>query len=214
MACAQKNPQLLAESKTVRGRERTTYWCMLAILYFPFSILSSFFLSFFSLPFLSQCLLVCCDSLLEVAITVFVIVILPLPAVHGKGPLNNACCDQSLLFQLLTTFVWSGCPCQPLIGLPVTQPPPLTCAGRATRQRRLFCLFAGRDTLIYYSVGALSLSLLVPHGMHLVVPAHPCFLWVVCHLNRIFHPKEPEQEPQNRFSPLPTARPCPLTSDP
>ena len=159
MACAQKNPQLLAESKTVRGRERTTYWCMLAILYFPFSILSSFFLSFFSLPFLSQCLLVCCDSLLEVAITVFVIVILPLPTVHGRGPLYNACCDQILLFQLLTTFVWSGCPCRPLTGLPVAQPPPLTCAGRATRQRRLFCLFVCRDILTYYGVGALSLSL-------------------------------------------------------
>ena len=59
-----------------------------------------------------------------------------------------------------------------------------------------------------------SLSLPIPYGMHLVVPAHSYFLWVVCHPNRTFPPKEPEQEPQNRFSPLPTARLCPLTSDP
>ena len=66
--------------------------------------------------------------------------------------------------------------------------------------------------LLCYSVSALSLPIL--HGMHLVVPAHPCFLWVVCHPSRIFPLKEFEQEPQNRFSPLPTARPCLLTSDP
>ena len=36
----------------------------------------------------------------------------------------------------------------------------------------------------------------------------------VCHSNRTFPLKEFEQEPQNRFSSLPTARPYPLTSDP
>ena len=35
---------------------------------------------------------------------------------------------------------------------------------------------------------------------------------MVCHPSRIFPPKEPEQESQNRFSLLPTAKPCPLTS--
>ena len=45
---------------------------------------------------------------------------------------------------------------------------------------------------IVLSVSALSLP--IPHGMHLVVPAHPYFLWVVCHPSKTFPPKEPEQE--------------------
>ena len=57
------------------------------------------------------------------------------------------------------------------------------------------------------------LSLSIPHGMHLAVPTHPYFFWAVCHPSRIFPPEEPEQESQNRFFPLPTARPCPLTSN-
>ena len=84
-----------------------------------------------------------------------------------------------------------------------------------TRQRRLFYLFVCRDILTRYGVGALSLP--IPHGMHLVVPTHPYFFLAVCHPSRTFPPKKPEQEPQNRFSPLSTARPChllPLTHDP
>ena len=42
-------------------------------------------------------------------------------------------------------------------------------------------------------------SLSIPHDMHLVVPTHPYFFWVVCHPSRTFFPKELEQEPQNRF---------------
>ena len=79
-----------------------------------------------------------------------------------------------------------------------------------TRQRRLFCLFVCRDTLTYYDVGALSLS--IPHGMHLVILTHHCFFWAICHLSRTFPPNELEQEPQNRFFPLPIATPYPLTS--
>ena len=58
------------------------------------------------------------------------------------------------------------------------------------------------------------LSLSIPHGMHLVIPTHHYFFWMVCHPSRTFPSKEPEQEPQNRFSSLPTVRPYPLTSDP
>ena len=60
-------------------------------------------------------------------------------------------------------------------------------------------------------------SLPIPYGMHLVVPTHPYFFWRVCHPNRTFPPKEPEQEPLNRISPLPITRPypfLPLTHDP
>ena len=83
-----------------------------------------------------------------------------------------------------------------------------------TRQRRLFCSFICRGILTCYCVGALSLSLSLLHGMHIVVPTHPYFFWTVCHLSRTFSLKKPKQEPQNSFSPLPIARPYPLTSDP
>ena len=144
----------------LKGERRSTYWCMPTILYSSFSILfNPSFFSFFSLPFLSQCLLICCNSLLKVAITVFVIVMVIPLSVHSKGPLYSVCYDWILLFQPLTTFVWSECPCRPLTSLPVAQPPSLTCASRATRQKRLFCLFACRGTLICYDVSALSLFL-------------------------------------------------------
>jgi len=52
--------------------------------------------------------------------------------------------------------------------------------------------------------------------MHLVVLAHPYFLWVVCHPNKIFPPKEPEQEPIIGFllSLPPNHALLPLTSPP
>ena len=56
----------------------------------------------------------------------------------------------------------------------------------------------------------------IPYGMHLMVPTHPYFFWVVCHPSRTFPPKEPEREPHNRFSLLSTARSypfLPLTHD-
>lgn len=103
---------------------------------------------------------------------------------------------------------------QPLFGLGVfadhllvCQPSPLTCASHDTKQRRLFCLFT-----CYATVWVLSLSSY--HSWHAPSGPNSSFLWVVCHPSRMYPPKEPEQEPQNRFSPLPTARPCPLTSDP
>ena len=46
--------------------------------------------------------------------------------------------------------------------------------------------------------------------MHLVVPTHPCFFWVVSHPSRTLPLKEFEQEPQNKLSLLPTARPYPI----
>ena len=100
--------------------------------------------------------------------------------------------------------------CLVWVCLPTTRgPSALAMPLPITRQRKLFCLFFCRGTLTCYGVGALS----IPHGMHLVVQTHLYFFWTVCHPSRTFPPKESEQEPQNRFSPLPTARPCPLTSD-
>ena len=50
-----------------------------------------------------------------------------------------------------------------------------------------------------YDVCALSLSLSIPHGMHLVVLTDPCFFWVACYPNRTFPPKEFEEEPRIVF---------------
>ena len=52
--------------------------------------------------------------------------------------------------------------------------------------------------------------------MHLVILAHPYFLWVVCHPNKTFLPKEPEQEPIIGFllSLPPDHALLPLTSPP
>ena len=97
-------------------------------------------------------------------------------------------------------------------GLSVAQPTPLTCASCATLHHQAKKTILSVCLLTFYSVGALSLP--ISHGKHLVVPTHPCFFWAVCHPSRTFPPKEPKQEPQNRFSPLPTAKPYPLTFDP
>ena len=53
-------------------------------------------------------------------------------------------------------------------------------------------------------------SLAVLHGMHLLVPTHLAFFWVICHPSKTSPPKESKQKPQNRFFLLPTARPYPL----
>ena len=67
--------------------------------------------------------------------------------------------------------------------------------------------------LLPATIWVLFFSLSIPYGMHLMVPTHPCFFWVVCHPSRTFPPKEREHEPYNRFSPLFTAKPYPFTSD-
>ena len=73
MAYAPKSLLPLAESKALEGVRGSTYWCMLAILCSLF--FHSFFLilPFFSFHFLSQFLLICCDSLLEITIAVFLL---------------------------------------------------------------------------------------------------------------------------------------------
>ena len=99
----------------------------------------------------------------------------------------------------------------------VVQPPPFTCAGYAPPlcQTKKAILFVYLSWLFYPLQCVCSLSLSIPHGMHLVVPTHPCFFWVACHPNKTFPPKEPEQEPQNRFFPsLHCQTMPPLTSDP
>ena len=103
----------------------------------------------------------------------------------------------------LPTTYWSS----------VVQPPPLTCVGCASPfcQTKNAILFVCLPWL-FLSITVCVLSLSFPHGMHLVVPTHPCSFWVACHPSRTFPPKEPEQKPHNRFFPFPHRQTMP--SDP
>ena len=155
MACAQKNPLSLVESRACRGREGIN---LLVHAYHPISLFSFVVSNFsFLFPFLffSQCLLQCHDFFLKVTI-----IVIP-PAVHGNSPLYNACRGWLLLFQPLITFVWFGCSYRPPLvcqSLSHNHLPVLAVPLLITRQRRLFCSFVCRGTLTCYGVGALSLS--------------------------------------------------------
>ena len=99
----------LIESRTLRGREGINllvHACRSnSLFFFPYFLI--FLLSFFFLSFLNACFLFR-GFLLSSYYPPFVIL------VHGQGPIfYSACCDRILLFQPLTTFVWSGCTCQP-----------------------------------------------------------------------------------------------------
>ena len=56
-----------------------------------------------------------------------------------------------------------------------------------------------------------SLSLSIPHGMHLVVSTHPYFFWGHVIPTGHFPQKSLSKNPRIGFFSLPTARPCPLT---
>ena len=193
---------LFIESKAIEGERRSTYWCMSAILDSVFFFFSPpYFLLFFYfvlLPFLLN--------------AYFWVMVFPRNSYYcdsespsqciARGPLDRACCDQYLLFQPLTAFVQCGCLCQPFSGRQLFSRhhlPVLVVPLPSAKQRRLFYLFACRGFSTRYNVCALSLS--IPHGMHLVVLTHLYFFQVACHPNRIFPPKEPKQEHQNRFFP-------------
>ena len=105
---------------------------------------------------------------------------------------------------------------QTTTGLSVAQPAPLACAGCAIphHQTKRTILFVCLPWHCYLLQCGCSLFFSILHGMHLVVPTYPYFFWAICHPSRTFPPKEPKQEPQNMFSPLPTVRSYPLTSDP
>ena len=76
MACAQKNPLLLAESRTFRGRVEINLLVHACHSISLFSFLISNFPFLFLFLFFSQYLFPCCDLLLEVTITVIVIPLL------------------------------------------------------------------------------------------------------------------------------------------
>ena len=95
--------------------------------------------------------------------------------------------------------------------LPTTTGPSV-CHSLSLDKRKLFCLFVCRGTLSCYGVGAFFLS--SPHGMHLVGPTQLCsFGWYVISAGH-FPQKSTSRNLKIGFSALPTAKPCPLTSNP
>ena len=180
-----------------------------ACLSFYLSVFFHYFLIFFSFLFL---FLSACFHF--VIFSQRLLLLPPPPPMHGKGPLYNVCRDWLLPFQHLTTFFWSECTCRTLlIHLCQLHHSP------SSDKKDYFFLFVCRGTLTCCSVDALSLSL--SHSMHLMVPTYHLFLLGDMLFQQDISPKkalartpkQPQQEPQNRFSPLPTARPCPLTSN-
>ena len=76
MACVQKNPLLLAKSRTFRVREGINLLVHACHFISLFSFLISNFPFLFLFLFFSHYLFPCCDFLLEVTITVIVIPLL------------------------------------------------------------------------------------------------------------------------------------------
>ena len=216
MVCAQIQIFcLFIESKAIEGERRSTYWCMPAVLnsLFFLSLLLTFF-SFVLLPFLPNTYFWVMVFFLE---SLIIVIFKSSFQCTARGLLYRVCRDWYLLFQPLTAFVWCGRPCRPLTGHQYVQPPPLTCADCVAPlcQTKKFILFVCLPWLFYLLQCVCSLSLSIPHGMHLVVLTHLYFFWVACHPNRIFPPIEPEQEHQNKFFPSPYRQTIPsLTSNP
>ena len=91
----------------------------------------------------------------------------------------SGCHDWILLFQPLTTFVWSGC----------TYRPPHLCATlhHQTKRTILFVSLPWHPLPTTVWVPSLSLSLMACTQW----PSSALPIWVVCHPNRTLPPKEP-----------------------
>ena len=225
----------------------------LRFFFFFLSLFPFFLLSFLS--FLFPCFLFCDSS--QMVVTVVLALFLPLRT--ARAPFYSACHGRILLFQPLTTFVWSGCTFRPPLDrlcatphhqtkrtilfislswhpfllrcgcllspylswhapnhlylvwvyLPTTTGPSVCHSPLPNKEDYFICQSAQHPFLI--RCGCLFSPYLSQHtssGSSSTLP-----VWAMCYPNRTLPPKEPWQEPQNRFSPLPTIKPCPLTSD-
>ena len=117
----------------------------------------------------------------------------------------------------ISTFIWSGCPCRPLLVCQLSSHhhlPMLAVPLPITSQRRLFCLLAHRGILFHHGVGILSCY----PSWHAPSDSNSSLLLLgSMSSQQDISLKKLEQEPHNRFSFLPTARPyplLPLTHDP
>ena len=207
MVSAQRNSFLYSwqRAEFLRGREGNNllvHACRTNSL-FLFSFLSLF--SIFSLifPFSSFVLVILCFYFLVFKFSILSSSLLSLLLLYtARASFYSACRDWILLFQPLTAFVQSGCTCQPphICAIPYHQ----------TKRTILFVSLPWHPLPATVWVPSLSLSLMACTQW----PSSALPVQVVCHPNRTLPPKEPWQEPQNRSSPLPTTKPCPLTSDP
>ena len=125
----------------MKGREgnRPTGACPLCYPFFVFCFLSYLFLFFLISHFLSTLFFLSCSSP----------VFLPLFWAQWR-PFYSACRDQILLFCPLTSFVWSGCTCQPPL-VCLHHPPPAP-----NKEKKLFYLLACRGALSCHDVGVFS----------------------------------------------------------
>ena len=111
----------------------------------------------------------------------------------------------NLPFYPLTTFgpLWVSFLDYPLVcWLSSHHHYPVLAAPRSIPRKRIFILFS---CYLWHSHmnKSWAISHTNSHNMHLVIPAHLCFFWVVCHPCKTFPPKELGLEFQNRLPPSP-----------
>ena len=196
----------LIESRTLRGRQGinlSVHTCrsnsLFFFLYFLFFFFFSFYLSFSSL--FSMLVFYSVVFLLRSYYPFFVLL------VHGQGPLfYSVCHDQILLFQPLTTFVWSRCTCRPLL-IHLCW---LCHSYHQTKRTILFISLPWHPYLLWCRC-SFSLSLMactqwfpltLTYSRRYVIPAEH------------FPQKSLSRNLKIGFFPLPTAIPYPLTYDP
>ena len=144
MACAQKNPLLLAENRTFRGREGIN------LLVYACRSMLSIFLSFLSnSSFLF--------FLFSFSVFAYFVVILPLRLLL-LSPLLSPVHDKGLYIMPTVTGFSFNYLCLVWIYLPTTTGSSVLAGPLLiTRQKRLFCLFVCRNTLTCCGMDALSL---------------------------------------------------------
>ena len=204
--CLEEPLLLLAEGRILEGEREITYWCMpaeltLCFFFFLFCFRFSSYLSFlffflvfyfviplrwlllWFLPFFPCCSFFS-SSLLCTA----------------RASFYSACCGRILLFQPLTTFVCSGCTCQP--------PLDRLCATPHHQTKRTILFVSLPWHLFLLQCG---FSLPVPHGMHLVALSQLCpFGWCVI---LVGHFPQKSHGRNLKISPLSTTKPYLLTFD-
>ena len=144
----------------------------LTLCFFFLSLFLFFLLSFLS--FLFPCFLFYDPS--QVVVTVVLaffsllfLLFFPLLLRTARAFFYSACRGQILLFQPLTTFVWSGCTCRPPLDRLFATP------HHQTKRTILFVSLPWHLFLL-----RCGFSLPIPHGMHLVTPTQLCpFGWCV-----------------------------------
>ena len=207
MVGARRNPfLLLVECRILRGRERNNLlvhaWRTNSLFFLFLSLFLFFLLSFLS--FLFPCFPF--FGLSQVVVTVILALFSPFsfPSfVHGKGLLLQRLPWPDFIVLALNHL------CLVQVYLPTTIGPSVCHSPSPDKENYFVC----QSTMTPLPATMWFLSLYPSwHALSGSNSALP--FWVVCHPSRTLPPKEPWQKRQNRFSPLLTTKPCPLTFDP